>query len=71
MRRVFVRFLEEIEVTKKTFRNYLTFKNSTTRFAKAVAHHAMGQGADTTVQKEFGRFQIMVFPQNCEFPSKR
>ena len=25
MRRVFVRFLEEIEVTKKTFRNYLTF----------------------------------------------
>ena len=26
MRRVFVRFLEEVEVTKKTFRNYLTFK---------------------------------------------
>ena len=26
MRRVFVRFLEEIEDTKKTFRNYLTFK---------------------------------------------
>ena len=25
MRRVFVRFLEEIEDTKKTFRNYLTF----------------------------------------------
>ena len=25
MRRVFVRFLEEIEVTKKTFRNNLTF----------------------------------------------
>ena len=24
MRRVFVRFLEEIEVTKKSFRNYLT-----------------------------------------------
>ena len=27
MRRVFVRFLEEIEDTKKTFRNYLTFNN--------------------------------------------
>ena len=27
MRRVFVRFLEEIEDTKKTFQNYLTFKN--------------------------------------------
>ena len=26
MQRVFVRFLEEIEDTKKTFRNYLTFK---------------------------------------------
>ena len=26
MRRVFVRILEEIEDTKKTFRNYLTFK---------------------------------------------
>ena len=26
MRRVFVRFLEEIEDTKKTFRNYLTFR---------------------------------------------
>ena len=26
MRRIFVRFLEEIEDTKKTFRNYLTFK---------------------------------------------
>ena len=26
MRSVFVRFLEEIEDTKKTFRNYLTFK---------------------------------------------
>ena len=26
MRCVFVRFLEEIEVTKKTFRNNLTFK---------------------------------------------
>ena len=25
MRRVFVRFLEEIEDTKKTFKNYLTF----------------------------------------------
>ena len=25
MRRVFVRFLEEIEETKMTFRNYLTF----------------------------------------------
>ena len=25
MRRVFVHFLEEIEDTKKTFRNYLTF----------------------------------------------
>ena len=25
MRRVFVRFLEKIEDTKKTFRNYLTF----------------------------------------------
>ena len=25
MRRVFVRFLEEIEDTKKTFRNYLIF----------------------------------------------
>ena len=52
---------------KKTFRNYLTFKNSTTRFAKAVAHHAMGQGADTTVQKEFGRFQIMVFHRIVNF----
>ena len=28
MRRVFVRFLEEIEDTKKTFRNYLTFNSS-------------------------------------------
>ena len=27
MRRVFVRFLEEIEDTKKTFQNYLTFNN--------------------------------------------
>ena len=27
MRRVFVCFLEEIEDTKKNFRNYLTFKN--------------------------------------------
>ena len=27
MRRVFVRFLEEIEDTKKTFRNYLTFRH--------------------------------------------
>ena len=27
MRRVFVCFLEEIEDTKKTFRNYLTFSN--------------------------------------------
>ena len=26
MRRVFLRFLEEIEDTKKTFRNYLTFR---------------------------------------------
>ena len=28
MRRVLVRFLEEIEDTKKTFRNYLTFKSN-------------------------------------------
>ena len=28
MRRVFVRFLEEIEDTKKTFRNYLTFSGN-------------------------------------------
>ena len=28
MRRVFVRFLEEIEDTKKTFRNYLTFRGN-------------------------------------------
>ena len=28
MRRVFVHFLEEIEDTKKTFRNYLTFSKS-------------------------------------------
>ena len=28
MRRVFFRFLEEIEDTKKTFRNCLTFRNS-------------------------------------------
>ena len=27
MRRVFVCFLEEIEDTKKTFRNYLTFRH--------------------------------------------
>jgi hypothetical protein len=27
IQRVFVRFLEEIEDTKKTFQNYLTFKN--------------------------------------------
>ena len=27
MRRVFVRFLEEIEDTQKTFRNYLTFSS--------------------------------------------
>ena len=27
MQRVFVRFLEEIENTKKTFRNYLTFSS--------------------------------------------
>ena len=27
MRRVFVRFLEEIKESKKAFRNYLTFKN--------------------------------------------
>ena len=27
MQRVFVRFLEEIEDTQKTFRNYLTFSN--------------------------------------------
>ena len=27
MRRVFVRFLEEIEDTKKTFQNYLTFSD--------------------------------------------
>ena len=30
IRRVFVRFLEEIEVTKKTFRNYLTFNKKAT-----------------------------------------
>ena len=36
MRRVFVRFLEEIEDTKKTFRNYLTFnmQNSDTLLRK-------------------------------------
>ena len=28
MRRVFARFLEEIEVTKNTFRNYLTFSSA-------------------------------------------
>jgi hypothetical protein len=28
MRRVFIRFLEEIVDTKKTFRNYLTFKDA-------------------------------------------
>jgi hypothetical protein len=27
MRRVFIRFLEEIKDAKKTFQNYLTFKN--------------------------------------------
>ena len=31
MRRVFVRFLEEIEDTKKTFRNYLTFSKNNLR----------------------------------------
>ena len=51
MRLVFVRFLEEIEDTKKTFRNYLTFstylltvfscfygKNSDKIFEKFVIH---------------------------------
>ena len=32
MRRVFVRFLEEIEDTKKTFRNYLTFRYPRSNF---------------------------------------
>ena len=34
MRRVFVRFLEEIEDTKKTFRNYLTFSFKDYPFAE-------------------------------------
>ena len=36
MRRVFVRFLEEIEDTKKTFRNYLTF--STENYCQQQKH---------------------------------
>jgi hypothetical protein len=38
MRRVFVHFLEEIEDTQKTFRNYLTFKicSNIARFLKPI-----------------------------------
>ena len=34
MQHVFVRFLEEIEDTKNTFRNYLTFKNVSKIYSK-------------------------------------
>ena len=38
-RLVFVRFLEEIDDTKKTFRNYLTFKNNTKLTQSSIFLH--------------------------------
>ena len=44
MQRVFVRFLEEIEDTKKTFRNYLTFMTSSELFQNALFYKALLKG---------------------------
>ena len=39
MRRVFVRFLEEIEDSKKAFRNYLTFTKTLIKIKRSGETH--------------------------------
>ena len=54
MRRVFIRFLEEIEDSKKTFRNYLTFRHK--------KREEMTWVTLPFLQKRFDIFNLLRYP---------
>ena len=61
MRRVFVRFLEEIEDTKKTFQNYLTFRNNIDDVISAFDMNTNGN-LKCIPQSQCRNIQILEYP---------